>query len=130
MKQKSIIVTSFLFSFFLLTSCGDESPSACDCAEYTFGFATEYQKQPPLPYTSEYKQIQLEEEVLGKESETGKKARATNRILYELHLYNNWRGRLGPCEEKAKTNSSFQEEIDECLELIKKEKNLQGDFFL
>ena len=36
MKQKSIIVTSFLFSFFLLTSCGDGSPSACDCAEYSY----------------------------------------------------------------------------------------------
>ena len=110
MKQKSIIVTSFLFSFFLLTSCGDGSPSACDCAEYTFGFVQEYQKQPPL--TSEE---MFYDEVLGKESKAGKMARAENRVLHELTVYNNWRGRLGPCEEKAKTNPSFQEEIDECF---------------
>ena len=55
-------------------------------------------------------------------------ASAENRVLHELTVYNNWRGRLGPCEEKAKTNPSFQEEIDECLELIRKETlNLLSD---
>ena len=90
MKQKSIIVASFLFSFFLLTSCGDGSPSACDCAEYKFNSIQESLK--------------------------------SDKTEHKLKVIEKWAPKLDPCEEKAKADPSFKEEMDKCLMKIRVER--------
>ena len=106
MKQKSIIVTSFLFSFFLLTSCGDGSPSACDCAEYIKAKgeeAREWNEANGVPDAVDDFDAYLD-------ATTTPEAMEHTRQIIEK-----WEPKTKPCEEKKKANPSFEDEITECL---------------
>ena len=82
MKKLMTICGAFFFASVVLTSCGDGSPSACDCAEYSFDSVQEFQK--------------------------------SDKTEHMLKVIEKWAPKLDPCEEKAKADPSFKEEMDEC----------------
>ena len=106
MKKLMTILGAFLFASVVLTSCGDGSPSACDCAEYEFEMtqeSLEWEKEQGIPSPTDDFDAWLE-------ATTTPEAMEHTRKIIEK-----WEPKTKPCDEKAKADPSFKEEIDECL---------------
>ncbi len=107
------ICGAFFFASVVLTSCGDGSPSACDCAEYSFDSIQEileWEKEQGIPSSTDDFDAWYE-------ATTTPEAIEQNRKIREK-----WAPKLDPCEEKAKADPSFKEEMDECRMKISVER--------
>ena len=106
MKKLMTIFGAFFFASVVLTSCGDGSPSACDCAEYRKAMteeSTEWLKKQGITFSQDDPDAYIE-------ATTTTEAIENTRSIMEK-----WEPKTKPCEEKKKANPSFQEEINECL---------------
>ena len=104
MKKISTIVVSFLFTAFVLTSCGDESPTACDCAKYEFEMDEEFGSPDYDPDNADASIEAISEYSFSPEG-----------IEKWEQLEKKWEPKLKPCKEKVELDPSFQKAIDECL---------------
>jgi len=75
----------FIITALVLISCGNNSPSACDCAEMT------------------------------KERIDGKIELLTKSPEEQQEINKNWEEKQAPCEAKIKADPVFEEEMGNCL---------------
>tara|TARA_B100001057_G_scaffold245279_3_gene245612 strand:- start:24240 stop:24533 length:294 start_codon:yes stop_codon:yes gene_type:complete len=75
----------FIITALVLISCGNNSPSACDCAEMS------------------KERIESKMETLTKSSEE------------QQEIFKNWEEKLAPCAKKIEESLSFEKEVQDCL---------------
>jgi len=75
----------FIITALVLISCGNNSPSACDCAEMS------------------KERIESKMETLTKNSEE------------QQEIFKNWEEKLAPCAKKIEESLSFEKEVQDCL---------------
>ena len=75
----------FILTTFLLASCGNPGPSACDCAE------------------------------MSKERIEGKMEKLTKTAEEQKIIEENWEQKMLPCEELIEKNEGFGLEMQDCL---------------
>lgn len=82
MKQTIFITT------LLLLSCGNSSPSSCDCAE------------------------------LAKDRIEGKMESLTKTKSEQIAIATNWEEKLKPCEQIINEDKEFEKEVQDCLIML------------
>jgi len=83
----------FLLTTFLLISCGNSDPSACDCAE------------------------------MAKDRIEGKMEKLTKTVEEQKLIEENWDQKMLPCEELIEKNKEFGLEMQDCLLSLLKNDN-------
>ena len=112
MRKLTTISGIILFTL-SLTSCGDGSPSACDCAEYQF---ESIQEAKVLDEAEGITNPTMSVDDYVEAISTPESIENTRQIMEK------WEPKLKPCDEKAKADPSFKEEIDECFLQISVER--------
>tara|TARA_B100000900_G_scaffold327990_1_gene288186 strand:+ start:83 stop:376 length:294 start_codon:yes stop_codon:yes gene_type:complete len=75
----------FIITNLILISCGNNSPSACDCAE------------------------------MSKERIEGKMETLTKSAEEQQEIVTSWEAKLAPCAKKIEESESFEKEVQDCL---------------
>ena len=83
----------FILTTFLIISCGNPDPSACDCAE------------------------------MDKERIEGKMETLTKTVEEQKLIKENWDQKMLPCEELIEKNEEFKLEMQDCLLSLLKNDN-------